>query len=263
MHSGLCASCLHRSSAPDRARQRRWRRGGLSAVPLRLPPRALMWLRTRSTRWPVDAWAVLVDGGSQRAGAVGARGRRRALGGCHIPAVCAVSGPPDRGFAGVIASRRAADRGVRCSRVARRAGCASWDYLASSGSLERTGGKAGDRKRGLRTSMSDLLKHVVTRAVATRSVGLLAELDAEGASGSGADAVRVAGVAPEAIVRWVSARLVSLGESATGARVRLRGPWRGRVAVGRRSACWASAIRRGRGDRCAGRRAHLDRRAGV
>lgn len=43
---------------------------------------------------------------------------------------------------------------------------------------------------------------------------LLAELEAEGASGSEADAARVAGVAPEAIVRWVWARLVSVGQSA-------------------------------------------------
>lgn len=41
---------------------------------------------------------------------------------------------------------------------------------------------------------------------------LLAGLCAEGASGSGADAARVAGLAPEAVVRWVLARLVALGE---------------------------------------------------
>ena len=44
---------------------------------------------------------------------------------------------------------------------------------------------------------------------------LLAELDAEGADGSEADAARVVGVAPETIVRWVSARLASLGGSAS------------------------------------------------
>jgi hypothetical protein len=43
---------------------------------------------------------------------------------------------------------------------------------------------------------------------------LLAELDAEGANGSEGDAARVAAVAPEAIVRWVSARLASLGDRA-------------------------------------------------
>ena len=40
---------------------------------------------------------------------------------------------------------------------------------------------------------------------------LLAELDAEGTDGSEADATRVLDVAPESIVRWVTARLVSLG----------------------------------------------------
>jgi hypothetical protein len=45
-------------------------------------------------------------------------------------------------------------------------------------------------------------------------VELLAALEAEGAHGTAADAARIAGIAPESIVRWVLARLAALGEDA-------------------------------------------------
>lgn len=53
--------------------------------------------------------------------------------------------------------------------------------------------------------------HEATRGNPFLLAELVGRLRVEGASGSAADAERVAGIAPQAIVRWVSARLVALG----------------------------------------------------